>query len=115
MAPITPFPGDHALGEVEGDRGLADTAGSDDCHQALARKPRDERRHGFVAADHSSYRERQIVHPRRRDCWGERGLRSLLKAYRGNEVVAPSWDVDDVAVATLAVTEGAAQIADLKL
>ena len=53
--------GDHALGDGEGDRGLADAAGPDDRHQALARKPRDERRHGFLAADHPRCRERQIV------------------------------------------------------
>ena len=58
---------DHALGDGEGDRGLADAAGPDDRHQALARKLRDERRHRFLAADHPRYRERQIVRRRRRD------------------------------------------------
>jgi hypothetical protein len=106
---------DHALGDCEGDRGLADTAGSDDCHQALARKPRDERRHGFVAADHSRYRERQIVHRRRRDCRRERGPRWLLWADGGDKIVASSGHGDDVAVAALAVAEGAAQGADLNL
>ena len=65
--------GDHALGDGEGDRGLADTSGSDDRHQALARKSRDERRHRFLAADHPSYSERQIVRRRRRDCRRQRG------------------------------------------
>jgi len=49
--------GGHALGDGEGDRGLADTSGSDDRHQALARKSRDERQHRVLAADHPSYRE----------------------------------------------------------
>ena len=34
---------DHSLGDGEGGRRLADTSGPDDCHQALARQPRDER------------------------------------------------------------------------
>jgi hypothetical protein len=63
--------GDHALGDGEGDRRLADTTRPDDRHQALARQSRHERRHGFVAADHPSYRERQIVYPRRRDRRGQ--------------------------------------------
>jgi hypothetical protein len=42
----------HALGDGEGDRGFADAARPDDRHQALARKSRDKRRHGFVATDH---------------------------------------------------------------
>ena len=57
--------GDHALGDGEGDRGLADASGPDDRHQALARKSRDERRHRFLAADHAGHRERQIVRRRR--------------------------------------------------
>ena len=35
--------------------------------------------------------------------------RRLLASYRGNEIVAPSWNGDDVAMAALAVAEGAAQ------
>jgi hypothetical protein len=104
---------DHALGDGEGDRGLADAAGPDDRHQALARQSRDERRHGFVAADHSSYRERQIVRPRRRDCRGQRGLRWLLKPDRGNEIVAPPRNAEEIAMAVMALAEGAAQGADL--
>ena len=104
---------DHALGDGEGDSGLADTAGPDNCHQALVRKSRDERCHGFVAADQSNDRERQIVPPCRRDGRGQRGLRWLLKVDRGNEIVAASWNGDDVAMAALAVAEGAAQSADL--
>ena len=107
--------GDHALGDREGDRGLADPSGPDDRHQALARQSRDERRHGFLAADHPSYRERQIVRRRRRDCRRQRGPRWLLEANRRNEIVASSRNGDDVAMAALAVAEGATQSADLNL
>ena len=44
--------GDQALCDGERDCGLADAAGSDDRHQALARKPREKRRHRFFTADH---------------------------------------------------------------
>ncbi len=107
--------GDHALGDGEGDRGLADTSGPDDRHQALARKSRDERRHRFLAADHPSYREWQIVHRRRRGRRRRRGPRWLLTSYRGDEIVTPSRNGDDVAVPALAVAEGAAQGAHLNL
>ena len=107
--------GDHALSDGKGDRRLADAAGADDRHQALARKSRDERRHGFVTADHSCYRERQIVHPRRRSCRRQRSSRWPIEAYWGDEIVAPSWNGDDVAMAALAVAEGTAQGADLNL
>src|SRR5882672_8297743 len=33
----------------------------------------------------------------------------------GDEIVAPSWDSDDIAMTALAVSEGAAQRADLNL
>ena len=59
--------GSHALGDGEGDRGLADPSGPDDRHQALARKSRDERRRRFLAADHAGHCEWQIVHRCRRD------------------------------------------------
>ena len=107
--------GDHALGDGEGDRGLADTSGPDDRHQALVRKSRGERRHRFLAADHASHCEWQIVHRRRRDRRRRRGLRWLLTSYRGDEIVTPSRNGDDVAVPVLAVAEGAAQGAHLNL
>ncbi len=59
--------GDHALGDGEGDRGLADAAGPDDRHQALARQSRDDRRCGFLAADHPRHRESADCASRRRD------------------------------------------------
>src|SRR6185295_937870 len=69
----------------------------------------------FIAADHSRCREREIVHPRRPDCRGERGPRLVLDACRGDEIVAASWNGDDVAMAALTVAEGTAQSADLNL
>jgi hypothetical protein len=107
--------GDHAFRDVEGDRGLANAAGPDDRHQALARNSRDQRRHRFLAADHPRCRERQIVHPRRRSCQGQRSSPWPIEAYWGDEIVAPSWNGDDVAMAVLAVAEGTAQSADLNL
>ena len=44
-----------------------------------------------------------------------RGPRWLLASYRGDEIVAPSRNGDDVAIAALAVAEGAAQGAHLNL
>ena len=41
--------------------------------------------------------------------------RWLLASDRGDEIVAPPWNGDDVAIAVLAVAEGAAQGADLNL
>jgi hypothetical protein len=46
---------------------------------------------------------------------GSRARGRLLKADRGDEIVAPSWNRDDVAMATLAVAESAAQSAHLNL
>jgi hypothetical protein len=102
----------HVLGDGERDRGLADTARSDYRHQALARESRDERRHSLLAANHPCYREREIVERRRR-CRERRSRRWLGTAHRGDKIVAPSRNGDDVAIAILAVTEGTAQSADL--
>ena len=44
-----------------------------------------------------------------------RGPQWLLASHRGDEIVAPSWNGDDVAMAALAVAEGAAQRAHLDL
>src|SRR4030095_8494154 len=44
-----------------------------------------------------------------------RGLRWLLTSYRGDEIVTPSRNGDDVTVPALAVAEGAAQGAHLNL
>ena len=44
-----------------------------------------------------------------------RGAQRLIASYRGNEIVAASRNGDDVAIAALAVTEGAAQSAHLNL
>ena len=52
---------------------------------------------------------------RRRDGRRRRGQRRLLGADRRDEIVAPSGNGDDVAMAALAVAEGAAQGADLNL
>ena len=52
-------------------------------------------------ADHSRCRERQIMHRRPRDCLGKRGLRWPPAANRGDEIVAPARDADDVATAVL--------------
>ncbi len=51
----------------------------------------------------------------RRDCRRRRGPRWLLTSYRGDEIVPPSGNGDDVAIAALAVAEGAAQGAHLNL
>src|SRR6478672_563819 len=45
----------------------------------------------------------------------QRGLRWLLTTHRGDETVASSWNGDDVAMAAMAVAEGAAQSAHLNL
>ena len=105
--------GDHALGDGEGDRRLADTTRPDDRHQALARQSRHERRHRFLAADHSSRRERQIV--RQRDCRPERGPRWFVMMNRGDEIVAPPRNGGHIAMAALSVAESAPQRADLHL
>src|SRR6185369_5378127 len=107
--------GNHAFGDRESDRGLADAAGTDDRHHALARQPRHEGRYDFLAADQPRYRERQIAGPRRCGRWEQRGRRWRLEADRGDEVVTPSRNGDDVAMAALAVAEGAAQGAYLNL
>ena len=107
--------GDHALGDGQCESGLADTSGSDDRHQALTRKSRDKRRYGFLAANHPSCREGEIVERRRRSCRRRRNPRCLLTTHRGNKIVASSWNGDDVAIAALAVTERAAQSAYLNL
>ena len=107
--------GDHALGDGEGDRGLADTAGPDDCQQALARQSRDERRHRFLAADHPRHRERQIVRPLPARSSRAAACGGCLEADRGDEIVAPTGNGGDVAMAALAVAQGAAQGADLDL
>jgi len=107
--------GDQALCDGERDCGLADAPGSSDRHQALARKSRDKRRHRFLTADHPTERERQIVRPHRRNRRRRRGPERLLEACRGDEIIALSRNGDDVAMAVLAVAEGAPQRADLNL
>ena len=49
--------GGHVFRDGEGDRRLADTSGSSDCYQPLARKSCGNRRHDFVAADDPSDRK----------------------------------------------------------
>src|SRR4029079_829927 len=83
--------------------------------QTLTRKSRDECCYGCVAADHSCYGKRQIMFPRRHEWRSQGSLRGLLGAQRGDEIVAPSWDSDDVAMAALAVAQATAQSADLNL
>src|SRR6266436_7545314 len=51
----------------------------------------------------------------RRDRRGQRPLGWFFKAYRGDEIVTPSWNGGDVATAALAIAQGAAQGADLDL
>ena len=46
---------------------------------------------------------------------GQLGPRWLLEADRGDEIVASSWNGDDVAMIALAIAERAAQGADLDL
>ena len=106
---------DQPLGDGEGDRGLADAAGPDDRHQALVRELCDKRCHDFLAADHPSCREREIVRRRRRNGRGRRGPRRLLMAYRRDEIVAASDNGRDVAIVALSVAEGTTQRADLDL
>jgi hypothetical protein len=60
------------------------------------------------------YCERQIVWRRRRNRRRRRAEQRLLASYRGDEIVTPSRNSDDVAVPALAVAEGAAQGAHLK-
>src|SRR6266404_4561610 len=99
----------HPIVSKESDRGFADATRPDDRYQALTREPRDERCHGFVAANHPGYREWQIMRRRRRDCRGRRTPRRFFKSYRSDEIVAPSRNRDDVAMAALAVAKGATQ------
>jgi hypothetical protein len=80
------------------------SARSHDCHGALVRKLRDDRSHGFVAADHSCYRERQIVSPRQRDHRAQRRRRWLLRPDGGDEIVAPSGNGDDEAARSSPLT-----------
>jgi len=55
------------------------------------------------------------VHLRRRNHRRRRSPCRLLKAHRGNKIIAAPGNRDDVAAATLAIAEGAAQGANLDL
>jgi hypothetical protein len=74
----------------------------------------DKRCRDFLAANHPSCRDWQIVQRRRRNCRGRRGPRRLIFAYRRDEIVAPSYNGDDVAVVALSVAESTTQSADLE-
>jgi hypothetical protein len=74
----------------------------------------DKRCRDFLAANHPSCRDWQIVQRRRRNCRGRRGPRRLIFAYRRDEITAPTYNGDDVAVVTLSVAESTTQSADLE-
>ena len=105
---------DHPFGGGEGHGGLSDAAGPDDRDEALLRQLRNHRCLALFAADHACCSKGQIVRRCRRGRW-RRGLRWLLTTHGGDETVASSWNGDDVAMAAMAVAEGAAQSAHLNL
>ena len=104
--------GDYALRDGEGHRGLADAPGSDDCHQPLPRKARDD------CPDKASSRPIIRVTAFGRLCAsaeaivegvGDAESTTSPRLDGGDKIVAPSGNGDDVAMAALAVAEGPAQ------
>src|SRR5271166_3260176 len=90
--------GDQALGHREGDRGLADTARSDDRQKALSPELISEPANGVVAANQSRQKRRQIMCVLGLGSLRPSDLRLRCAFDRRYEGVAAPRDIDQIPV-----------------
>ncbi len=100
------------FGDPQGQGGLADTGRSHQGQAAPDRQLPDQTADQRITPDHRCQPRRQVVPGRVQPLDGHR-QRFVFVPDRGNETVAALGQVDDVALAVLAVTQGPAQGSDM--